>query len=99
MEIVKPSGSQRIGSFARAVFWVMLVLILLVQLFPIVVQAARELGLPVTTEMPRVVYDLMDLYPQGGGSRPSVLYVPMRRYREGRGSTSAPSTAPSGDGK
>ena len=29
--------------------------------------------------MPRVVYDLMDLYPQGGGLRPSVWYVPMRR--------------------
>jgi hypothetical protein len=29
--------------------------------------------------MPRTVYDLMDLYPQGGGNRPSVWYVPMRR--------------------
>jgi len=24
------------------------------------------------------VYDLMDLYPQGGRGRPSVLYVPLR---------------------
>src|SRR3954462_7240786 len=47
--------------------------------FPITVQAARQLGLKVSTDMPRVVYDLMDLYPQGGGVRPSVWYVPMRR--------------------
>jgi len=29
--------------------------------------------------MPRTVYDLMDLYPQGAKGRPSVLYVPVRR--------------------
>src|SRR3989442_7122415 len=39
----------------------------------------RSLGLKVSTNMPRSVYDLMDLYPQGGGVRPSVLYVPIRR--------------------
>ena len=47
--------------------------------FPITVQAARSVGLKVTTEMPLAVYELMDLYPQGGGARPSVWYVPMRR--------------------
>jgi ClpP class serine protease len=47
--------------------------------FPITVQMARSLGLKVSTEMPRTVYDLMDLYPQGGGIRPSVWYVPLRR--------------------
>ena len=47
--------------------------------FPITVQAARSLGLNVSTNMPRTVYDLMDLYPQGGGIRPSVWYVPLRR--------------------
>jgi len=47
--------------------------------FPITVQAARSLGLNVSTSMPRTVYDLMDLYPQGGGIRPSVWYVPLRR--------------------
>src|SRR5437867_4756821 len=46
--------------------------------FPITVQAARELGLKVSTNMPRSVYDLMDLYPQGGGVPPSVRYVPRR---------------------
>jgi ClpP class serine protease len=55
--------------------------------FPITVQVAREMGLPVSTDMPRLVYDLMDLYPQGTGGRPSVLYVPFRPVpasREGK---------------
>jgi ClpP class serine protease len=34
--------------------------------FPITVDAARELGLPVSTKMPVSMYELMDLYPQGG---------------------------------
>ena len=46
--------------------------------FPITVPMARQLGFPVTTTMPRTVYDLMDLYPQGARGRPSVLYVPLR---------------------
>ncbi len=58
--------------------------------FPITVQAARQLGLKVSTDMPRTVYDLMDLYPQGGGQRPSVLYVPLGRNPGGR--ESAPRT-------
>jgi ClpP class serine protease len=44
--------------------------------FPITVQLARELGLPVTTNMPLLVYQLMDLYPQANTQRPSVVYVP-----------------------
>ena len=47
--------------------------------FPITVQHARTLGLSVSTDMPRTVYELMDLYPQAGGGRPSVLYVPLHR--------------------
>src|SRR5262249_53722001 len=47
--------------------------------FPITVQAARQLGLNVSTDMPLAIYELMDLYPQGGGIRPSVWYVPLRR--------------------
>lgn len=46
--------------------------------FPITVQAATQLGFPVKTDIPRVVYDLMDLYPQANVQRPSVIYVPMR---------------------
>ena len=59
--------------------------------FPITVQAARLLGLKVSTEMPRAVYDLMDLYPQGGGIKPSVWYVPLRRAPAQAGSASQPS--------
>src|SRR5216684_2830137 len=47
--------------------------------FPITVQAARQLGLKVSTEMPLSIYEMMELYPQGGGIRPSVWYVPLRR--------------------
>jgi ClpP class serine protease len=47
--------------------------------FPITVAGARELGLPVSTDMPPLIYELMDLYPQSGMGRPSVLYVPLRR--------------------
>src|SRR5258706_277137 len=66
--------------------------------FPITVQAARLLGLKVSTEMPRTVYDVMDLYPQGGCTKPSVWYVPLRRAPAQAGSTSQPSpdTRPEG---
>jgi ClpP class serine protease len=47
--------------------------------YPITVQAARSLGLKVSTDMPLMVYALMELYPQGSGIRPSVWYVPLRR--------------------
>jgi len=50
--------------------------------FPITVQAARQLGIPVSVNMPPIIYELMDLYPQGRAGRPSVLYVPIRRDRD-----------------
>jgi ClpP class serine protease len=59
--------------------------------FPITVQAARQLGLKVSTEMPLAIYELMELYPQGGGIRPSVWYVPLRR---GTPPPGPPPTAP-----
>src|ERR1035437_5101495 len=43
--------------------------------FPVTVQFAQQLGLPVTTQMPRIVYELMDLYPQANARRPSVVYA------------------------
>jgi len=46
--------------------------------FPITVQSARQLGFPVTTDMPKLIYDLMDLYPQAKAQRPSVIYSPVR---------------------
>lgn len=45
--------------------------------YPITVEEATEMGLPVTAGLPRAIYNLMDLYPQPQGGRPSVLYIPM----------------------
>jgi ClpP class serine protease len=45
--------------------------------YPITVAEARVLGLTVSTDMPRGVYELMELYPQAGRRRPSVQYVPL----------------------
>ena len=45
--------------------------------YPITVEEAQELGLPVTSEMPESVYKLMTLYRQPGQRRPSVQYVPV----------------------
>ena len=44
--------------------------------YPITVEKARELGLPVSTEVPPEVYELMELYPQAPGNRPGVEYIP-----------------------
>jgi ClpP class serine protease len=44
--------------------------------YPITVTEARELGLPVSTDMPAAIYTLMALYPQTNQRRPSVEYVP-----------------------
>ena len=45
--------------------------------FPITVERAKSVGLPISTEMPEAIYRLMDLYPQRGVGRPSVTYVPL----------------------
>jgi ClpP class serine protease len=56
---------------------------------PIMVATARELGLPVSTDMPNDVLDLMKLYPQPvrQQSAGGVEYLPVPRQREavGRG--------------
>lgn len=54
--------------------------------YPISADEAREMGLPVSTEMPDEVLELMTLYPQpvkrqGGG----VEYLPIPRERDMRG--------------
>jgi len=56
--------------------------------YPITVGEARELGIPVSTEMPEEVYELMDLYPQTAQRRPSVEYIPMP-YRDNERSPSS----------
>jgi ClpP class serine protease len=62
--------------------------------FPITVQAAQKLGFPVTTDMPRRVYELMDLYHQANARRPSVMYVPMRSIGSAKGDTEMPKVVP-----
>ncbi len=44
--------------------------------YPIFVEEAKELGLPVSTDMPMEVYQLMALYPQPTRMQPSVQYIP-----------------------
>lgn len=50
--------------------------------YPITVSEARELGLPVSTDMPKEIYQIMALYPQTAQRRPSVEYIPLPRTRE-----------------
>lgn len=45
--------------------------------YPITVEEATELGLPITVGLPPAIYNLMELYPQPQGGRPSVQYIPM----------------------
>lgn len=52
--------------------------------YPITVDEARELGLPVSTAMPPEVYRFMQLFPQPTARRPSVEYVPAPYPAPGR---------------
>jgi ClpP class serine protease len=45
--------------------------------YPVTVEEATELGLPITVGLPLSIYNLMELYPQPQGGRPSVQYIPM----------------------
>jgi ClpP class serine protease len=58
--------------------------------FPITVGMAKQFGLNISTSMPRIVYDLMDLYPQANAQRPSVVYVPLRGSRDEKGGDPKP---------
>ncbi len=62
--------------------------------FPIDVERARSLGLPVSTDLPDEVRLLMRLYPQARGRRPSVEYIPSP-YGP-RGPEAAPAESPRG---
>jgi len=57
--------------------------------FPIRLERARELGLPVDDQVPEQVYDLMELYPQRAQRRPSVDFVPVP-YHEPAGAEKRP---------
>ncbi len=45
--------------------------------YPITVEEARGLGLPISTDVPKEVYQLMNMYPQAGMGRPTVEYIPV----------------------
>lgn len=45
--------------------------------YPITCEKARELGLPISCDMPPEVLELMELFPQPRGRRPSVQYIPI----------------------
>ena len=51
--------------------------------YPLATDQLKALGLPVTTDLPLEVYELMDLYPQVGRQRPSVQYVPIPYQERG----------------
>jgi len=44
--------------------------------YPLTFEEAKELGLPVSCEIPKEVYDLMSLYPQAVQQRPGIEYIP-----------------------
>ncbi len=44
--------------------------------YPITVEEARELGLPVKTEVPPEIYLLMEMFPQAIQQRPGIEYIP-----------------------
>jgi len=50
--------------------------------YPITVTEAQSIGLPVTTDMPKEVYQLMNLFPQPANKRPSVQYIPVPYHSE-----------------
>ena len=45
--------------------------------YPINIEEAKGLGLPVSTQVPTEVYQLMNLFPQTAQRRPSVEYIPL----------------------
>lgn len=44
--------------------------------YPLMLEEVRQLGLPVSTDMPKEVYDFMELFPQPKQRVPSVQYIP-----------------------
>jgi ClpP class serine protease len=45
--------------------------------YPIMCDKAKEMGLPISCEVPYEVLQLMELFPQPRGRRPSVQYIPI----------------------
>ena len=58
--------------------------------YPLTVDYLKELGLPVSTDVPQEVYDLMELYEQPLGAQPpSVQYIPVPYRQAGQDSKNA----------
>jgi ClpP class serine protease len=53
--------------------------------YPIRLEEARSLGLPVSGSVPDSVYELMELYPRRSQRRPSVEFIPTPYRTRGRG--------------
>lgn len=45
--------------------------------YPLLCDELQQLGLPVSSDLPKEVLELMDLYPQAATRRPSVEYIPV----------------------
>lgn len=50
--------------------------------YPITCDKLVEMGLPVNTDFPPAIFELMDLYPQPPQGRPSVQYIPIPYGKE-----------------
>jgi len=59
--------------------------------YPISAGEAREMGLPVSEDMPKEIYTLMELYPQAAQRRPSVEFIPTPYRSPGRPGRDEPS--------
>lgn len=50
--------------------------------YPLTYEELKEMGLPVSTDMPHEVYDFMELFPQPKQKVPSVQYIPVPARHE-----------------
>ena len=50
--------------------------------YPITCDKLRAMELPISTDLPETIYELMDLYPQPAQRRPSVEYIPLPYGRD-----------------
>ena len=65
---VEPEKSEKLAKMLSTGVWT--------HDFPITVELAQEMGLPVRVGIPQEIYDLMDLYPQSQQQRPTVEFIP-----------------------
>lgn len=60
--------------------------------YPITFEEAQRIGLSVSSDLPDEICNLMDLFPQAAGRRPSVQYIPMPYRRREDGAPPQPSS-------